>query len=476
MKKLNEFTIKEAREGLKKGDFSSVELVQACLDQIEKYDDKIKAFITVVGEQALEQAKIADIEIAKGTDRPLLGIPYTAKDIFSTKGVQTTAGSNVLKDYIPPFESTVTKKLKEAGAILLAKDNLDAFSHGSSTETSDFFTTKNPWDITRLPGGSSGGTTVSVSSNMTIFGIGGDTGGSIRCPASWCGVTGLKPTYGRVSRYGVVAMASSTDSPGPITKTAEDAAIVLEVVAGKDQNDATSSPSKISEYISEIEDYSLEGVKIGKPKLFFDKKIDDKVIEKIEEALEKFKELGAEIVEIDMLSPDYSLAVYTIVQRAEVSSNLARFDGIRYGHNRGAFGLEARKRMMLGAYALSVGYYDKYYSKAQRVRSVVIDEFKNAFEKVDFIIGPTLPTVAQEIGAIGSSPMWGELTDRLQIPASMSGICSLAIPCGFVDGLPVGMQIMGNYFEEGKVLGAAHVFQKNTDYHTKFPDLERTTK
>jgi len=466
--KLNELTIKEARKGLKDGKFTSVELTRACLDQIEKYDNKIKAFIVVIGDLALEEAKNADVLIAKGVDKPLLGIPYTVKDIFSTKNIQTTAASNILKGYKPPFESTVTQRLRGAGAILLAKDNLDAFSHGGSTETSDFFTTRNPWDIERLPGGSSGGSAASLAADMSIFSIGEDTGGSIRCPASWCGVSGLKPTYGRVSRYGVISMASSTDSPGPFCKTAEDIDILMKVIAGKDYLDATSSPSL---YKNLDLKYSLKGVKIGKPRSFFDKEIDREVIEAVETALKKFEELGAEIIDIELLSPNYSLATYTIVQRAEVSSNLARFDGIRYGNTRDEFGFEARKRMILGAYVLSAGYYDAYYSKAQKVRSLVINDFKKAFEKVNLIVGPTLPTTAQKIGAIKSSPFWGELIDRLQLPASMSGICSLALPCGFVNGLPVGMQIMGNYFEEGKVLSVAHIYQKNTNFHKRKPKL-----
>ncbi|MBN1462129.1 MAG: Asp-tRNA(Asn)/Glu-tRNA(Gln) amidotransferase subunit GatA [Paludibacteraceae bacterium] len=470
MKKLNELSIKEALVGLKSKEFTSYELVKACVEQIELVNNKIEAFITLTVQKALSEAKKADELIGQQGEKafeikPLLGILYTVKDIFSTKGVQTTAASNILKGYIPQYESTVTKRLNDAGAILLAKDNLDAFSHGGSTETSDFFTTKNPWDLTRLPGGSSGGTAAAVTANMTIFGIGGDTGGSIRCPVSWCGVTGLKPTYGRVSRYGVIAMASSTDCPGPITKTAEDAAFVLSIIAGKDQNDATTLIEKVPAYDKILERYGLKGVKIGKPRSYFDKEIDSDVLEKVENALTKFEQLGAEIIELDLLSPNYSLAIYTIVQRAEVSSNLARFDGIRYGHNRDTFGFEAKKRMMLGAYVLSVGYYDEYYAKAQKVRTVLIKDFKKAFETVDFIVGPTLPTVAQKIGANDTSPMFGELTDRLQTPASMAGLPSIAVPCGFSHGLPVGMQLTGNYTQEDKILGAAHVFQKNTDYH-----------
>lgn len=470
MKKLNELTIKEARQGLTEKKFTSEELVGACLEQIERLNPKIEAFITINKDSALKKAREAEKLIAKFgkaafENKPLLGIPYSVKDVFSTKGVQTTASSNILKGYIPPYESTVTSRVNDAGAILLTKDNHDAFGHGGSTESSDFFTTKNPWDLTKLPGGSSGGTAAAVAANMTIFGIGEDTGGSIRCPASWCGVTGLKPTYSRVSRYGVIAMASSTDCPGPITKNTEDAAIILEIIAGKDQNDAVSSSAKVPNYLAEAEKYSFRGVKIGKSSTYFDKEIDQDVTRVIETALQELEIQGAEIIDIDLISPNYSLAVYTIVQRAEVSSNLARFDGIRFGHTRESFGMEAKKRMMLGAYALSAGYYDEYYSKAQKVRTEVIEDFKKAFKKVDLIVGPTLPSVAKPLGSIDLSPMFGELIDRLQLPASMSGLPTIAIPCGFSEGLPVGMQLIGNMFEEEKVLGAAHAFQRSTNFH-----------
>ncbi|MDC0449085.1 amidase family protein, partial [bacterium] len=350
------------------------------------------------------------------------------------------------------------------------KTNMDAFAHGASTETSDFFTTKNPWDVSRVPGGSSGGSAAAVISDMCIFGIGSETGGSIRHPAAWSGVTGMKPTYGRVSRYGLIAMQSSSDSPGPMTKTVEDAALVLEVIAGKDSFDATTSPEITQEYTEDMHTYSLEGVKIGKPKSYFEIEFDPGVKEKIEKSLEMFEKLGAEIVDIELLAPKYAIALYTIQQRSEVSSNLARFDGIRYGHTRDAFGQEARKRMMLGAYALSAGYYDQYYALGQRVRTLVIEDFKKAFEKVDLIVG-AMPTVATKIGDIETSPFWAELIDLVQLPSSMAGLAVVAIPAGFVDNLPVNIQIMGQRFDESSVLGAAHKFQEVTSFHKERPKL-----
>ena len=480
MKKLNEFTISEAIEGLKNKTFSSVELVTACLEQIGEYDRKIKVFITVTDEAALERAKQIDEEISSSggsafDSRPLLGVPYACKDNFCTKGVETTAASNILKGFVPPYESTVTGRLKDAGAILIGKTNMDAFAHGSSTEESDFFTTKNPWNITRLPGGSSGGSAAAIASNMVVFAIGGDTGGSTRCPSSWCGVTGLKSTYGRVSRCGLIAMASSTDCPGPITKNAADAAFVEKIIAGKDALDATTSGELVPDYLRLFNKKDLAGLKIGRAVSFFEG-LDEEVAACVNNALSTFETLGAQIIDVDLISPKYALAVYTIVQRSEVSSNLARFDGIRFGRSRANFGMEAKKRMMLGAYALSSGYYDQYYAKAQRVRTLLIADFKKVFENVDAIVAPTLPTVAQKVGSSASSPLYGELIDKLQIPASMTGLPSLAFPVGFSQDLPVGAQVIGKHFSEGQLFNLVDAYQAETQYHLKFPDLKQTTK
>lgn len=476
MKNLNELTLKEAITGLKDKSFTSEELTQTCLQQIKKYDNKIKAFVTVTEDVALKQARDADKFISeKGTaafeQQPLLGIPYACKDNHSTKDIKTTASSNILKDYVPPFESTVTQRLKDAGAVLLGKTNMDAFAHGSSTENSDFFKTANPWDTSRVPGGSSGGSAAAVASDMCIFAIGSETAGSIRGPAAWCGVTGFKPTYGRVSRFGVVAMASSTDSPGPITKTVEDSALVLEVIAGKDPLDATTSPESIEKYSDIAEGSLLKGIKIGKPKSYFEIELEPGVKKRVENVIEKFKEIGAEIVEMDLLDPKYSIAVYTILQRSEVSSNLARLDGIRYGTDRNEFGFEATKRMMLGAYTLSAGYYDAYYSKGQKVRTLIVKDFDKAFEKVDMVMGPTMPCVAMKLGEAEKSPMFGELIDLLAEPSSIAGLPGVSIPAGLSENLPVGVQLIGPRFSESKLIKVAKVFQDNTEFHLERPKL-----
>ena len=467
---LNEFSIKEALDGIKNRKFSSVELTEACFKQIESFDGDIKAFLTLTKDSAFEQAKAADELVSKHgnevfNEKPLLGIPFACKDNFSTKGIETTASSNVLRGYIPPYESTVTKKIKEAGGVLLGKTNMDAFAHGSTTETSDFQKTKNPWDYERVPGGSSGGSAAAVAADMCIFAIGSETAGSIRLPAAWCGVTGLKPSYGRVSRYGVVAMASSTDSPGPLTKTVEDSAIVLKVIAGKDLNDATSSPLPVENYSTSLEKYDIKKLKIGKPKSYFNLELEKGLKEKIEEAVEVYKKLGAQIVEMDLLDPKYSIAVYTILQRSEVSSNLGRYDGIRYGNDRTHFGFEAKKRAMLGTYTLSAGYYDAYYSKAQKVRTKIIEDFNKAFSNVDLILGPTTPCVAMKFGESDKSSMFGELMDVLAEPSSIAGICGVNLPCGHLNELPVGFQLMGPMGAEGMLLSAAHKYQEVTNFH-----------
>lgn len=469
MSELNKLTIKQALEGMKSREFTSLEITTSCLDEIEKKDPNIQAFISVTKEEALKSAKEADKLIdSKGIEafreKPLLGIPYASKDNFCTEGIKTTAGSKVLEDFVPPYESTVTKRLKESGAVLLGKTNMDAFAHGASTEESDFFTTRNPWDINRVPGGSSGGSAAAVISDMCIFAVGSETGGSIRGPASWCGVTGLKPTYGRVSRYGVIAMASSTDSPGPLTKTAADSAYVLQLLAGKDSLDATTSSNPVPNYPKGIkrDPNIFRGLKVGKPRSYFEIDLEPAVINAAEDFLEFLENKGAEIIDVDLLDPKYSIAVYTILQRSEVSSNLARFDGIRYGNNRYAFGFEAKKRMMLGAYALSAGYYDEYYAKAQKVRTLIVDDFNKAFEKIDVLVGPTMPGAAPKLGESSKSPMFGELMDVLTEPSTIAGLCGITFPAGKPDPLPVGVQIIGDRFEEDKILSVASEYQKET--------------
>lgn len=473
--KLNELTLSEAITGLRSKQFSSVELVAACFDAIEANDPQVKAFLALNKVAAIEEAKLADTLIAKDDEsvfltKPLLGIPYACKDNFNTKGIETTASSAVLKNYIPPYESTVTQKLKDAGAILLGKTNMDAFAHGSSTETSDFFTTLNPWDLSRVAGGSSGGSAAAVALNMCIFAIGSETSGSVRGPAAWCGVSGLKPTYGRVSRYGLIAMASSTDQPGVLAKNIEDCAIILELIAGQDPLDATTSAQQTEKY-TDLHGADLKGMRIGFPKSYFEIELEPGVKKLTQQAIEEFKKLGAEIIEIELLDPKYSIAVYTILQRSEVSSNLGRLDGIRYGQPRTEFGFEAKKRMMLGAYVLSAGYYDQYYAKAQRVRTLIVNDFENAFSSVDMIIGPTMPSVALGLGESAGNPLFGELMDVLTNPSSIAGICAVSIPCGFSNKMPVGVQLMGNKFAESKIINAAHLYQKVTNFHKEKPQI-----
>lgn len=479
---LNKLTLEDALKGLKKGIFSSEDLCRDCLTAIKAYNEPLNVFLTQIDDDiVLKQAKEADLKIKqKGPsifdEYPLLGIPYACKDNFSTKGVKTTASSKVLADYVPPFESTVTQKLKDVGAILLGKTNMDAFAHGSSTETSDFSPTKNPWDLTRVPGGSSGGSAVAVAANMCIFAIGSETAGSIRGPASWTGITGFKPTYGRVSRYGVVAMASSTDSPGPMTKTIWDSAYVLNIIAGKDIHDATTSPLPTTSYTDEINNIDINKLTIGVPKSYFEIDMDKSISKVVREVASFFEKNGAKLVEVDLMDPKYSIAVYTILQRSEVSSNLARLSGVRYGTDRSHFGYEAKKRMMLGSYTLSSGYYDAYYTKAQKVRTLIVEDFKKVFKEVDFILGPTMPVVAMKLGESAEYPLFGEYIDMLQEPSAIAGLTAVSVPSGFVNGLPVGTQFIGSQFSEELLFKVGHYYQKNTEFHKEFPDLEMKIK
>ena len=443
---LNKLNLQEAREGLRLKKFTSRELVQACLDQITKLDDDIHAFL-YINSNALEEADKANINL------PLGGLPIAVKDNFLTMGMPTTAASKLLDGYMPMYDATVVKKLKEAGAIIIGKTNMDAWAHGSSTETSDFGPTKNPHDLTKLPGGSSGGSAAAVASDMCIAAIGSETAGSIRQPASWCGVTGFKPTYGSVSRYGVIAMASSTDSPGPITKNAEDAKIIYDVIKGQDKYDATTIGSW------KLEAGNWKKLRIGLAKEYMLKEMRDDVKKLILDAAERLRGLGHEVIEISLLDPKYSIGVYTIVQRAEVSSNLARFDGIRYGKDRSNFGSEAKRRIMLGTYVLSSGYYDQYYNKAQKVRNLIIKDFESAFSKVDLIIGPTSPGAALPIGASLDQPMFGEMEDSLAEPSSIAGLTGISVPCGKIDNLPIGLQFIGPQKADDLVLFAAQEFQ-----------------
>ncbi len=465
--RLNELTIVQAQKGLREKKFSSQELVKACLGRIKKVDSKIKAFITVCEKEALEEAKKAEGFVDA---KPLAGIPVAIKDNFCTRGIKTTAASKVLENYVPVFDATVVKRLKEAGAIIIGKTNMDAWAHGSSTETSGFFTTRNPWNLERLPGGSSGGSAAAVIADETIFGIGSETAGSIRQPAAWCGVIGCKPTYGRVSRYGLIAMASSTDSPGPMTKTVEDSAVVLQVLAGQDELDATTSPEKVPDYLKNMKK-GIKGLQIGVPKEYFVPGMEEEVAQRVREAIAVLKKLGAKIREISLMDPKYSVAVYTILQRSEVSSNLARYDGIRYGKDRTKFGQEAKRRIMLGTYTLSAGYYEAYYKKAQQVRSLIYQDFEKAFKKVDLIVGPTSPSVALPIDTSKESAMFGELQDVLVEASAMAGLPGLNVCCGFSqEGLPVGMQIIGPQFSEELILRTGYGYEQATEWYKRRPE------
>lgn len=470
---LNQLTIKEAKEGLKSKKFSSVELTKDCLDRIKKIEPKLGAFVTVTEKEALECAKNTDNLASQGETlqaKPLLGIPFSIKDNFCTKGIRTTASSKVLDDFIPTYDATVVTKLKKAGAIILGKTNMDAWAHGSSTETSDYGSTKNPWNLKRLPGGSSGGAAASVVSDESLAGIGSETAGSIRQPASWCGAVGLKPTYGRVSRYGVIAMASSLDSPGPITKTVEDSALILNVLAGQDGMDATTSTKKVEDYTKNLSKV-IKGLKIGVSDDYF-KGVDSEIVAKVQDVLKELEKKGAIIKKIKLFDPKSAIAVYTILQRAEVSSNLARYDGIRYGQNRSSFGEEAKRRIMLGTYTLSAGYYDAYYKKAQQVRTLIVKDFEKAFGEIDVVLAPTSPTTALPVGSSKNSAMFGELADILVEPSSIAGLPGINVPCGFSkEGLPIGAQIIGPQFSESLILNLANQYEKSTEWHKQKPNL-----
>ena len=428
---------------------SSQEVRDYFINRSKRYNDQFNAYLTFN----------ESVEVDEGE---LKGIPLAIKDNFCTKDLRTTASAKVLDIFIPPYESTVTSKLKHAGAYVLGKTNMDAWAHGSSTETSDYGPSKNPWDTERAPGGSSGGSAVAVSAGLAPAAIGSETAGSIRQPASWCGTVGLKPTYGRVSRYGVVAMGSSLDCPGPMTTNVEDAAYLLQLIAGKDPYDATTSPVPVDNYIEAMKE--KRKLKIGITDEYFEG-VDESVKKRVEESIEILKKMGHEIKKIHLISPKYAISVYTVIQRAEVSSNLARYDGIRYGNPRSAFGREAKRRMMLGTYTLAHGYYDAYYKQAQKVRTLIIEDFKNVFKEVDVIVSPTTPVTALKLGEFEKYPFFGEMMDVLNEPAAVSGIPAINVPCGFDDnGLPVGIQVMGNYFAESTLLQFAYQFEKETNY------------
>lgn len=470
---LTKLTIVEAAEGLKNGDFTSVELTKAFLDRISEKDKEVKAFITVTPEAALKQAERADTMIKNKEIYPLTGIPCAIKDNILIKGAKCTAGSKFLENYDATYDATVIEKLEEMGAVFLGKTNLDEFAMGSSCENSAFFPTRNPHDLERVPGGSSGGSAAAVAANMCVYALGSDTGGSIRQPASFCGIAGLKPTYGTVSRYGLIAYASSLDQIGPLAKTVGDAKIVFDAIKGSDPMDSTS--------INSDKKSNLEKVRIGVPKEYFAKGLDNEVEKAIKKTISTYEELGAEIIPISLPRSEYALACYYIIAPAEASANLARFDGLRYGktindeeaekiidiylkNRTNGFGKEVKKRIMLGTYTLSSGYYDAYYKRALKARTLIKQDFDKAFEKVDVILGPTSPCLPFKIGEKSDDPMSMYLADIYTVSVNLAGLPGISIPCGKSEsGLPIGMQLIGAPFEEEKLLSIASLFEKKYD-------------
>jgi aspartyl-tRNA(Asn)/glutamyl-tRNA(Gln) amidotransferase subunit A len=482
---LNELTIRQAVDKMDAGEISSVELTSACLERIKEVNGKLNALLTVCEEEAMAAAKAADDRRAQGEKGGVLGVPFIAKDNMMTKGVRTTAASKILENYVAPFDATIIRKLKEAGAVLLGKANMDEFAHGGSGENSAFGPTRNPYDLERVPGGSSSGSGAAVAADMCVFALGTDTGGSIRCPASFCNIFGLKPTYGRSSRFGLLAMTSSNDCPGPLTKTAEDAGIVLSVIAGHDKYDATTPEEGVPEYGKEI-GKPLKGLKVGLPIENNSEGLSEGVKKALEEAKAKLVELGAELIDITLPHAKYAIPVYYIITPSEISSNLARFDGVKYGFSsqeakelgevytksRGqGFGKETKRRIMLGTYALSAGYRDAYYLKAQKVRTKIKEELDAALKEVDVILTPTQPTAAYKIGAYDADPLQMYLEDIFVAPASMAGLPAISVPGGFDGDLPVGLQIVGPRFGEAKILNVADALEKATDFTKTRPSL-----
>ncbi|MCX6797415.1 MAG: Asp-tRNA(Asn)/Glu-tRNA(Gln) amidotransferase subunit GatA [Candidatus Doudnabacteria bacterium] len=490
-------SLSELRKLLDTKQVSSVELTRYFLERIKKYDKELNSFITVCEKEALKAAKEADDFINSPGDNPFLcGIPYAAKDLFCTKGIRTTAASKILDNYISPYDATVIKKIKEQKAVLLGKTNLDQFAHGSSGETSAFGLTKNPWDKTRMPGGSSSGSASAVAAGLVPWATATETGGSIRIPASFSGITGWKPTYGRVSRYGVIAMASSLDSIGAVAFSVEDIAHLAEAMAGRDEKDPTTGYAEVPSYSKNLL-HDLKGIKVGVPKEYFVEGMEGVVRQRVMDAIKELQKLGAEIMEVSLPNTKYGSLVYAIVCPSEVSSNLARYDGIRYGHTihhtakdlmevymksrREGFGDEAKRRILTGTYVLSAGYYEAYYKKAQKVRRLIVNEFSEIFKQVDVLACPCAPSVAQILGKAAKDPLFGYITDQLNIPGSLAGLPALSVPCGFarpsdgdtpsMDGLPVSLQIIGPQWGEQQVFNVGYAYQQATDWHRKYPSL-----
>jgi aspartyl-tRNA(Asn)/glutamyl-tRNA(Gln) amidotransferase subunit A len=483
---LHELSVQQAHDLLTIREISSEELTRAYLTRIQRVDPQVKSYVTVSDERALEQARVADQRIRTGEDlNPLTGIPYSAKDSLSTRGIPTTCSSKILEDYKPFYDCTAIKKLNSVNSVLLGKSNMDEFGMGSSTENSGFFTTHNPWDLDYVPGGSSGGSAASVAAGLAPFSLGEDTGGSVRMPASFCGVTGLKTTYGRVSRYGLLPLVSSFDTIGPMARSVYDVSLVLEAIAGHDPKDSTSrlEPApRYSEALKKTED--LRGLRIGIPKEYFVEGLDTEVESALQTAIRQVEALGAETVEVSLPHTAYAIPVYYLILFAEASSNLAKYDGVRFGLSERnvenllelylktrevGFGAETKRRIMLGTFALSAGYYDAYYLKAQKVRTLIRQDFQKAFETCDALITPVAPTTAFRIGEKITNPLDMYLSDVHVVAVNLAGIPALSVPCGISNGLPIGMQIMGPHLSEETLLRIGHMYQSVTDWHTKHP-------
>jgi aspartyl-tRNA(Asn)/glutamyl-tRNA(Gln) amidotransferase subunit A len=482
MTELYKLSIHEAGKLLRERKISATELTQAHLDRIREVEPKVKAFTLVTDELALQQAQEADKRFASGENlHPLTGIPIAIKDVINTKDITTTAGSRMLENFKPPFNATVMDRLNEAGIVMVGKTNMDEFAMGSSTEHSAFFPTRNPWDLERAPGGSSGGSAAAVAAGMAMGSYGSDTGGSIRQPASLCNLVGLKPTYGRVSRFGLIAFSSSLDQIGPFARNARDAALLMQAIAGYDPRDSTSSPEAVQDYSAHLEE-SIKGLRIGVPEEYWVEGTQPGIVSVVKENIERLRELGAEITPVSLPHTKYGVPAYYIIAPAEASSNLSRYDGVKYGYSYRdtsdmwealektrdyGFGAEVKRRIMLGTYALSAGYYDAYYKRAEKVRTLIKQDFDKAFEKFDALVSPATPTVAFKLGEI-SDPYQMYLQDIFTIPANLAGICGVSIPGGFSEGLPVGLQLLGNTFKEDVILRIANAFEQVTDYHNRW--------
>lgn len=489
---LEKMTITKAMQDLRAKKVSAVELARASIEQMEKTEPIVSAVLTQTCENALEQAKEVDAALARGeTINNLAGIPMMVKDNFAVKGVKMTAGDKMLENFVPAYDASIISNLREKRAVFMGKSNMDAWAHGTSTENSAYFDTKNPWDPTRIPGGSSGGSAASVASSQVLWALGSDTGGSIRQPAAMCGVVGWKPTYGLTSRQGVVAMASSLDTMGAFAKNVQDMTIIADEIVGKDINDATSLVTESPNYFQNLNE-SMEGVKIGVPVEYFAKGLNEEVYSSIEDALEIFEDLGAEIYDIALPHTKYAIAAYYIICPSEVSANLARYDGIRFGHKSAnetnhidmfskaraeGFGDEALRRIMIGTYTLSAGYFDAYYKKAQRVRTLIVKEFEDAFKEVDFIITPTTPHTAFKLGEKSDDPLSLYLEDVYTVSANLAGICGISVPVGFDrKRLPIGMQLLGPQRGEQKIFNAGFAYQNKTNWHNKRPSFPEETE